>query len=1125
MQLEIKIVLVLVFSLVNINYSSVLMSQCCINYNEQYTPTNVPNTFYPPQSGSIISSGSTIINLNGVPGVDQFGNSYGTIPISAGDLLLIIQIQGASFNSSNTSSYGSGITTSGPDGLGATGLTSLNNIGYYEFAIAENDVPLSGGSLQINGACSNGGLLNNYANATSSAGVFQQRFQVVRVPRYDNLTLTQDLTTTAWNGLVGGVLAISVLGTLDFNGFNILAVGRGFRGGYQNVRPSGNNVNIITTGDINLSSGKGEGVCGTPRFLWNGEDAVDNGAGWYGYEGGNYGRGAPGNAGGGGNIHNAGGGGGSGYGSGGSGGNGISGAGNAFPNGGRPGSGILFNSSRLIFGGGGGGGDANNAQTGIKGGAGGGAIFITAGNLIGSGTVNVSGSAGQFGIYGTAPDGAGGGGGGGSIYLNASQPSPTAIVSLFANGGNGGNTLNDTSDPHGPGGGGGGGAIFFNLPAASVSTSVSAGFSGATNNGNSTANAALPGLPGIVQILDPMVNNPITSLTVYPTPLADFMSGIACTNSLYNFVDASTVASGSVIEEYYWDFGDGSISTDSSPNHSYASPGIYNVQLIIETNFGCRDTIVKQMQVGAPYYDSLVISNCNSYTWPVNGQTYTNSGTYTELFQSQFGCDSAFILELTINESTISTEILSSCNEFTWPVNGQTYTSSGIFTEVLQTQFGCDSTVNLNLTINESITLTQTQVFCDSYTWPVNGQTYTNSGVYTEVLQTQFGCDSTIILDLIINESTISTETLSSCNEFTWPVNGQTYTSSGIYTEVLQTQFGCDSTLILELTINESTISTETLSSCNEFTWPVNGQTYTSSGIFTEVLQTQFGCDSTVNLNLTIYLSNSSQTQVTSCDNFIWNGQTYNQSGIYSYQTTNSYGCDSIAELNLTIYNSVQTQELVRVCNFEDEKVEVAELSTIHGCDSTHTIIYEQYPLSQLPLASFSTTPTTTVTLPPGFIQTFNSSQNATSYTWDFGGGSGLTTATNPAYTYQNEGQYEITLVANNETNCPDTSVQFIVVQEDLLIYVPNTFTPDGDNFNDVFLPILNGDFDPYNYTLLIFNRWGEVVFESRNAEIGWDGTYGGKTVQDGTYIWKIRLQSKLNAEPKEFVGLVSVLK
>ncbi|MDX1652570.1 MAG: gliding motility-associated C-terminal domain-containing protein, partial [Brumimicrobium sp.] len=101
-------------------------------------------------------------------------------------------------------------------------------------------------------------------------------------------------------------------------------------------------------------------------------------------------------------------------------------------------------------------------------------------------------------------------------------------------------------------------------------------------------------------------------------------------------------------------------------------------------------------------------------------------------------------------------------------------------------------------------------------------------------------------------------------------------------------------------------------------------------------------------------------------------------------------------------------------------------------------------------------------------------------------------------------------------------------IVEELIYYVPNTFTPDNDNFNEVFKPIFTSGFDPFDYKLLIFNRWGEIIFESNNAEVGWDGTYGADSeqiVKDGTYVWKIIFKTKINDERKEIVGHVNVLR
>lgn len=229
-------------------------SNCCSNIST-LNNQSLLNTYYPPQENQLITPGSTSIILDAVPSVDIYGNSFGYTPIQEGDLLMLIQIQGANYNSSNSTLYGAGIVNSGLDNLGATGYTDMENTGNYEYVIALNDVPLTGGILEINGNC-NGGIQNTYQNILSTSNSIIKRFQVIRVPRFQNLTLNSNIETTAWNGKVGGVIAFVVSEDLNLNGYTINASGKGFRGGYQNVRPSGSSSNIITTTDNTLSSGK-----------------------------------------------------------------------------------------------------------------------------------------------------------------------------------------------------------------------------------------------------------------------------------------------------------------------------------------------------------------------------------------------------------------------------------------------------------------------------------------------------------------------------------------------------------------------------------------------------------------------------------------------------------------------------------------------------------------------------------------------------------------------------------------------------------------------------------------------------------------------------------------------------
>jgi gliding motility-associated-like protein len=154
-----------------------------------------------------------------------------------------------------------------------------------------------------------------------------------------------------------------------------------------------------------------------------------------------------------------------------------------------------------------------------------------------------------------------------------------------------------------------------------------------------------------------------------------------------------------------------------------------------------------------------------------------------------------------------------------------------------------------------------------------------------------------------------------------------------------------------------------------------------------------------------------------------------------------------------------------------------------------------------------------------------NLSQNAITYNWDFGDGA-TSNSINPTHSYSMPpGFYPVTLVAFNEFGCSDTATLSIQLVEEPLIYVPNTFTPNYDGTNDVFLPIIDSGIDIYTYRLLIFNRWGEVIFESLNKEVGWDGSYGGEIMQDGVYIWKITFNSPDNEEEYEFIGHVVLLR
>jgi gliding motility-associated-like protein len=128
-----------------------------------------------------------------------------------------------------------------------------------------------------------------------------------------------------------------------------------------------------------------------------------------------------------------------------------------------------------------------------------------------------------------------------------------------------------------------------------------------------------------------------------------------------------------------------------------------------------------------------------------------------------------------------------------------------------------------------------------------------------------------------------------------------------------------------------------------------------------------------------------------------------------------------------------------------------------------------------------------------------NQSQNAWAYVWDFGDGSANSFLVNPTHIYTAPGDYLVTLVATDQKGCSDSVSKWITVIPERYIYFPNSFTPDGDGCNEFFYGAFTGLMSGHFY---LYNRWGELVFESRDLNFKWDGTFQGVPVQIGTYSW-----------------------
>lgn len=382
---------------------------------------------------------------------------------------------------------------------------------------------------------------------------------------------------------------------------------------------------------------------------------------------------------------------------------------------------------------------------------------------------------------------------------------------------------------------------------------------------------------------------------------------------------------------------------------------------------------------------TLNITACNNYSSPSGNSIWTTSGTYNDVIPNVNGCDSTLTINLTIintnaptgtasqtfcSGSTIS-NLSASGSLIQWystpsggsPLSGSTVLANGTTYYASQTVSGCESnsrlavTVTINTAPQSPIAINGSLDFCyygggqqysiasiseaTSYVWTTpNGATGSSIGTTINLLfspsfqsgtlavQAINSCGQSTPTSIVIHQHLQSSTNLNvtSCSSYTF--NGQSYTQSGTYNYQGTTSWGCDSTVVLNLTIVPVFNQTINAEACGSYPW--NGQTYYNSGIYVDSFQTNNGCDSIVTLDLTVHPITSILLDTTVFDSFNWNGTVYTNSGTYTQFFTSLYGCDSSVTINLTVLlsqltevtsslkiypNPVGEQKLIRIIN------------------------------------------------------------------------------------------------------------------------------------------------------------------------------------------------------------------
>ena len=292
---------------------------------------------------------------------------------------------------------------------------------------------------------------------------------------------------------------------------------------------------------------------------------------------------------------------------------------------------------------------------------------------------------------------------------------------------------------------------------------------------------------------------------------------------------------------------------------------------------------------------------CDSYTSPSGRFTYTSSGNYKDTVDNKGGCDSIINIALTINQSPKKTITTSACEEYI-STSGNSYTTSGTYTEIRSASGPCDSIITLNLDIQSTPTRTIQVVACNEYTSRI-GENYDQSGVYIEERPGSGACDSLITLDLTINEDQKTNVSITACDSLVSPSGRFVWKSDGVFKDTLQSSGGCDSVLTVRLTLfsSDSIFITETLCDTS-YTSPSGQYTYFENGEYRDTIQNEQGCPSYVFLNLSFNEIPKRFIQISACDSYTsLSGTIYDSTGVYSERRSSGGVCDSIITYDVTI--------------------------------------------------------------------------------------------------------------------------------------------------------------------------------------------------------------------------------
>lgn len=514
---------------------------------------------------------------------------------------------------------------------------------------------------------------------------------------------------------------------------------------------------------------------------------------------------------------------------------------------------------------------------------------------------------------------------------------------------------------------------------------------------------------------------------------------------------------------------------------------------------GCKAFHTLMLQVDSVYHTNIVDEVLIGADYKKHGfdlKKVTAEGPYNLNLRTKDGCDSIITLKLTLKDSSeiptkevVTTPInISICDGMTYMFKGRPLTASGVYADTLDSELKMEIT-ELTLKVQPVYNLTDDETVC------VDKVEKAEETLKPILLKSRFGCDSIVTKKIHYVEKYDVKEEKVICAGFSYSWNGRNLSTSGHYEVLLTSKSGCDSLVELDLTVADVERTFIERSICRGGSFYFVDTYITAPGSYTKTLTNQYGCDNVITLTLSIVdqLTYSFKDYICEGESYQFGGKSITKAGVYKDTIVSSGGCDSIVTLTLEVGKPANVTVIDTIC--EGETYEFAGESKKY--ESGDKVQVEHLTTK---VGCDSTVTLKLTVLPMSRVELYDTAMVADVYDrngFDLG-------------ILKKSGNEKHTLNTNNAVGCDSIVTLHLHVMYEVDDHmIPTVFSPSNkDGYNDVFMK---------NYDVFIYDRYGNMICHS---EDGWDGRYRGEFADPGVYVYVVTMK-----DGKKRKGTIEVLK